>query len=359
MYKIGIVGLGFLGGSLAKSLRATDIVGDIIAFDKNLESLKLAKSENVINDYSEKIDEKFYNCDIVFICTPVKLISEIAKELDKVVNKHCIITDTGSTKRKIISTSKYLEREFIGGHPMVGSERSGYQTSKEFLFENSYYIITKSEKTTQRAINILKEIIIAIGAIPIIIDEDKHDYITATISHVPHVIAYSLVSLVKQLDDENETMKNLAAGGFKDITRIASSDPVMWENICSENKEEILKILSVFKDIINKFEQGISDSETIYNFFAESKKYRDSFINKRINGNSLPELNINIKDENGAIATIATILSAKNISIKNLEILNNRENNYGALKIIFNTYEQMEEAHRLLKQFGYEVKENM
>ena len=106
MYKIGIIGLGFLGGSLAKSLKSTDIVDEIIAFDKNIESLKLAKDENVINDYSEKIDEKFYNCDIVFICTPVKLIPEIAKELDKVVNKHCIITDTGSTKRKIILTSK-------------------------------------------------------------------------------------------------------------------------------------------------------------------------------------------------------------------------------------------------------------
>lgn len=359
MYNIGIIGLGFLGGSLAKSLRATDIVNEIIAFDKNIESLKLAKNENVINDYSEKIDEKFYNCDIVFICTPVKLIPKIAKELDKVVNKHCIITDTGSTKRNIIATSKNLEREFIGGHPMVGSERSGYQTSKEFLFENSYYIITKSAKSTQRAIDILKELIIAIGAIPIIIDEDKHDYITATISHVPHVIAYSLVSLVKQLDDENETMKNLAAGGFKDITRIASSDPEMWENICSENKEEILKILSIFKDIINQFEQGISNSETTYNFFSEAKKYRDSFINKRINGNTMPELNINIKDENGAIATITTILSAKNISIRNIEILNNRENNYGALKIIFNTYEQMQEAHNLLKQFGYEVRENI
>ena len=342
MYKIGIVGLGFLGGSLAKSLRATDIVDEIMAFDKNIESLKLAKNENVINDYSEKIDEKFYNCDIVFICTPVKLIPEIAKELDEVVNENCIITDTGSTKKNIIETSKFLKHEFIGGHPMVGSERSGYQTSKELLFENSYYIITKSEKTTQRALDILKEIISAIKAIPIIIDEDKHDYITATISHVPHVIAYSLVSLVKQLDDEDET-----------------SDPEMWENICSENKEEILKILNIFKDIINQFEQGISNSETTYNFFAESKKYRDSFINKRINGNTMPELNINIKDENGAIATITTILSAKNISIRNLEILNNRENNYGALKIIFNTYEQMQEAQDLLKQFGYEVKENI
>ena len=159
MYNVGIIGLGFLGGSLAKSLKSTNIVNEIIAFDKNIESLKLAKSENVINDYSEKIDEKFYNCDIVYICTPVKLIPEMAKELDKVVNENCIITDTGSTKKSIIETSKYLKHEFIGGHPMVGSERSGYQTSKELLFENSYYIITKSDKTTQTLIENMVELL--------------------------------------------------------------------------------------------------------------------------------------------------------------------------------------------------------
>ncbi len=357
--QVGIIGLGFLGGSLAKSLIKTDIVKGIIAYDKNLESLKLAKEENVITDYSTRIDEKFYDCDIVFICIPVKYIPDTMIELEKFVNKNCIITDTGSTKKSIIEQSKKLNREFIGGHPMVGSERSGYKTSKELLFENSYYIITKSANSTQRAINLLKDLILSIKAIPIIIDENKHDYITATISHVPHVIASSLVRLVKQLDDENEIMKTLAAGGFKDITRIASSDPTMWESICTENKDEILKVLKNFKEIVNQFEQEIYNSEEIYNFFDSSKKYRDSFINKKINGNTMPELNVSIKDENGAIAKVATILSENNIGIKNIEIINNRENNYGALKIVLNSYEQMEEGYRVLNKSGYEVKKNI
>lgn len=359
MYNIGIVGLGFLGGSLAKSLIKTDKVKKIVAYDKNIESLISAKNDKVITDYTDKIDGKFYECDIVFICTPVKLIPSFAQELEKSVNENCIITDTGSTKKTIIEQAKKLNREFIGGHPMVGSERVGYQTSKEFLFENSYYIITKSQNSTERAINLLKELIMDIKAIPIIIDESKHDFITATISHVPHIIASSLVELVKQLDDEEETMKNLAAGGFKDITRIASADPVMWENICTENKDEILKVLLRFKAIINKFEKEISNSEEIYNFFNSSKKYRDSFITKKINGNTMPELNISIKDENGAIAKIATILSKKNIGIKNIEIINNRENNFGVLKIVFNNFEQMEEGYNALKKLGYEVKKNI
>ena len=140
MYNIGIIGIGFMGGSLAKSLSKLNIVNKIIAFDKNIESLKQAKSENVITDYTLKIDEKFSDVDIVFICTPSKLIPQIALELEKYINDKCIITDIGSTKKSIIEKSKELKNEFIGGHPMIGSERSGYSTSKELLFENVLFL---------------------------------------------------------------------------------------------------------------------------------------------------------------------------------------------------------------------------
>ena len=356
MYTVGIIGLGFLGGSLAKSLIKSEKVKEIIACDKNIDSLKQAQEEGIIVDYSLDIDEKFEKCDFVFICTPVSFIVDYAQKLDKIVNEKCIITDTGSTKKTILEASKNLEKEFIGGHPMIGSERSGYATSKELLFENSYYIITQSEKNKQESVEKLKELVLEINAIPIIIDANKHDYITATISHVPHVVASTLVNMVKKLDDEEETMKTLAAGGFKDITRIASSDPTMWENICSENKEEILKVLKNFKSIIEEFETNISNHTQTYGFFDSSKKYRDSFINKKINGNTMPELNIAVKDENGAIAHITTILSNNDIGIKNIEVLNNRENNYGALRIIVRTYEERDKGYDVLKSFGFDVK---
>ena len=211
MYDIGIVGLGFLGGSLAKSLRKSNKINSILAYDKNINSLKQAKDEGVITDYCVNIDNKFEVCDIVFICTPVKSILAIAAELEKVTNNNCIITDTGSTKKTIIQSVKELKHEFIGGHPMVGSERSGYQTSKENLFENSYYIITKNKNNKPNSIKVLEEIIEEIRAIPIIIDECEHDFITATISHVPHIIASSLTTMVQQLDNEDEIMKTLAA----------------------------------------------------------------------------------------------------------------------------------------------------
>lgn len=356
MYNIGIIGLGFLGGSLIKSLSKSEKISKIIACDINEDSLKQALEDGVITDYTLNVDEKFSDCDIVFISTPVSFISDYAKALEAVVKPTCIITDTGSTKKTILEAAKNMGIEFIGGHPMVGSERSGYATSKDLLFENSYYIITKSEQNKPESVELLKEIILELKAIPIIIDSTKHDYITASISHVPHVVAAALVNMVKELDDENETMKTLAAGGFKDITRIASSDPTMWENICRENKDEVLKVLRRLIEILQGFENDINEREVIYNFFDSSKKYRDSFINRKINGNTMPELNISVKDENGAIAKITTLLSANGIGIKNIEVLNNRENNFGALRVVVRTYEERDKGFEVLTAEGFEVK---
>ena len=355
MFNIGVIGIGFLGGSLVKSLSKSDKVNEIIALDKNVDSLKKAYEDKVITEYTTEVDESFKKCDIVFICTPVSFVTDYAKELKKYVKTECIITDTGSTKKTILEKTSKLDIEFIGGHPMVGSERIGYETSQELLFENSYYIITKNDKNNPKSIATLKELILDIGGIPIIIDEDKHDYVTAAISHVPHIVAASLVKLVKELDDERETMKTLAAGGFKDITRIASSDPTMWENICNENEEEIKRTLNILINILKDFEKKIDNRKETYNFFENSKKYRDSFINRKINGNTMPELNICIKDENGSIAKITNILAKNNVGIKNIEILNNRENNFGALRVVIKTYEERDRAYEAIKEQGYDL----
>lgn len=352
---IGIIGIGFIGGSLIKSLSKSKKVNSITAFDTNKDSLEKALTDGFITDYTLNVDNKFSNCDIIFLCTPVSYIVHYAKILKSIVKKDCIITDIGSTKKTIIKGVEALGIEFVGGHPMVGSEKSGYNTSKEFLFENSYYIITKSAKNSNLSIEKLKEIILELKAIPIIIEAEKHDYIVSIISHVPHVIAATLVNLLKNLDDENQTMKMLAAGGFKDITRIASSDPTVWSNICKENKDYILMVLKIFVDMVNDFIIKVDDYNKVFDFFEASKLYRDSFINNKINGQSFPVLNINIKDENGAIAKVTTLLSNYNIGIKNIEVINNRENNYGALKIIINNYEELDKAYNVLIPNGYDV----
>lgn len=352
MYKIGIIGLGFMGGCIARTLISSSKISSILAFDNNIESLKQAKNDNSITEYTTNIKD-FKEIDIIFLCTPVGFISEYANKLKNIVKKDCIITDIGSTKSNIIQDLEKIDVNFVGGHPMVGSERIGYSTSNNYLFENTYYIITKNKniEATKKIEAIVKEL----KAIPVVIKPEKHDYIVAAISHVPHLIAAGLVNLVKNLDDENENMKTLAAGGFKDITRIASSDPIMWMHICNENKKEIIPILEKYISELNEIKNNINNSEKIYNFFDSSKKYRDSFISKKVNGQSLPTLNIEIKDESGAIAKIATILANNNINIKNIGIVNNRETIDGALNIVFNSFEEQEKGYSILMQNNYKV----
>ncbi len=352
---IGIIGLGFMGGSLAKSLTKLEEVNKIIAYDLDLNSLIKAKDDGVITDYADSIDNNFSNLDIIFLCTPVKFVKLYAKQLEKIVKKDCIITDIGSTKKEVLEDVKNLNINFIGGHPMIGSERSGYETSIDYLFENSFYILTQKDNNQQVAI--LRNLIRSIGAIPVIIDQEKHYYITAVISHVPHVVATALVNLVKNLDDKNETMKMLAAGGFKDTTRIASSDPIMWQHICMTNKEEISQILDILINNLQSFKNTLdkSDKDSIFNYFSDAKTYRDSFITKKINGQILPYLNVKIKDESGSIAKTISLIADKNISIKNIGIVNNREQNDGVLNIVFATYEDLNKASDILEENNYDI----
>ena len=279
---------------------------------------------------------------------------DYVEKLQLIMKKDCIITDIGSTKAGIIKQLEQYDINFVGAHPMVGSERTGYSTSNDYLFENTYYILT--ENKNKESVHKIEELVKELKAIPIIVDADKHDYIVAAISHVPQIVASSLVKLVKQLDDSSENMKTLAAGGFKDITRIASSDPTMWEHICLENRKEIVPILEKFIDNLNKFKKIIDDGQKLYSFFENSKNYRDSFANRKVNGNSMPILNVKIKDEVGVIANVSKILADYDISIRNIGIVNNREDLYGALSIECASNEEQEKAYKILVENNYEVK---
>lgn len=352
MYKVGIIGLGFMGGCIARTLTKSKKIEKIIAYDINKEFLDMAETDGSISLATNDLND-FSECDVVFLGVPVGFIPEYAKKLSKIVKKSCVITDIGSTKRGIVENLKGLDINFVGAHPMVGSERSGYNTSHDLLFENTYYILTENDN--KASVKIVEEIVRELKAIPVIIDYKKHDHIVAAISHVPHIIAAGLVNMVKQLDDTEEHMKLLAAGGFKDITRIASSDPTMWEHICKENKDEIIPVLEKYISDLQNFRKNIDDSEKNYNYFETSKKYRDSFVNKKINGFTAPMLNVIIKDEKGSLAKVIGLLSDNDVNIKNIGIIHNRESADGALELEFYSVKDQDRGFDVLNENGYEV----
>jgi prephenate dehydrogenase len=289
---------------------------------------------------------------------PVDVNVKMAKQLEPIVSKDCIITDVASTKSDICQAMKSLEINFIGGHPMTGSEKTGYIASDAMIFENAFYIFTKDQETKPSDLAKLEAFTKAIKSLPVIMDTERHDFVTATISHVPHIIASSLVNSVKELDDENGFMHDLAAGGFKSITRIASSSPDIWQHICSTNKENIAKVLDYYIDYLQKIRSEFNDynENHIYRFFEEAKDYRNSFID--LKPSVLPQyygITVDVFDKTGSIATIATLLSEASINIKNIGIVRNREHVAGVLEIEFYSAKHMEMAIDLFEKKYYNV----
>lgn len=356
----GFIGLGLIGGSIAKALK--DSVEDvrIIAYDTCAASLQLAAQEQTADMTVSQIDDSFRACDYIFLCAPVSCNDRNLAAVKEVLSPACILTDVGSVKSDIHAhiAAAGLERQFIGGHPMAGSERTGYANSRALLLQNAYYILTPSQQVPADRIAAFRNLVSRMGAIPLVLSCDQHDYVTAAVSHLPHIIAASLVNLVRDSDSTDGIMKMIAAGGFKDITRIASSSPEMWQQICLTNTENIIFLLT---DYIRSLEAVREDllmraDEHLYDLFCGARTYRDSFINassgpiKRVY-----ELTVDIADEPGALASIATMLALHSVSIKNIGITHNREYEEGALRIEFYDEDAVVSSRSLLLSKGYQV----
>ena len=327
----GFIGLGLIGGSIARALKKSVPDIKIIACDINREALLLAKEAAVADVVTPAIDASFTQCDYLFLCAPVRGNDGNLEAVKAVMKPGCLLTDVGSVKTAIHEAVREagLEESFIGGHPMAGSERVGFANSKASLLENAYYILTPTARVPREKVEAYRDLVAGMGAIPLILDCRKHDYVTAAISHLPHVIAASLVNLVRDSDSEDGIMRLVAAGGFKDITRIASSSPAMWQQICLTNG-------------------------SLYGQFESARIYRDSFLGAS-SGPIKPVygISVDIDDKTGALARIVTLLAERGISIKNIGITHNRESEDGVLKLVFYGEAALAEASGLLAAEGY------
>ena len=372
---IAFIGLGLIGGSLAKGIKRARPDIRIMAYMRTRSKLEQAKKDGIVDVILDGIDEQLKECDLIFLCTPVEYNAQYLSKIRSYLKPGALFTDVGSTKTDIHEEilRQGLTDCFVGGHPMAGSEKTGYENATDHLLENAYYIVTPPEGLDQSgsetgnippkyAENANRIIAVAqtVGAIPLVLDYREHDKVVAAISHLPHLVASSLVNLVKDADSPAGTMKRVAAGGFKDITRIASSSPEMWEQICMTNVEPIADMLERYigslQDILSEIKGHQGDA--IYKLFEKSRDYRNT-ITDRAKGSVEPSyaFSVDVADEVGAISTIAVILAAKGISIKNIGIIHNREFEQGVLKIEFYEQNALEKGCALLKKRNYIVYE--
>ncbi len=362
--KIGFIGFGLIGGSLAKAIKAIHPNALIFAFDYHNNppstDLKDAISDGILDHVTYDLAADFSDCDLIFLCAPVLANISYLSSLKPIVKPSCIITDVGSVKGNIHKAVDELGMQelFIGGHPMTGSEKTGYASSYALLLENAYYILTPTSTTPKDKLDLLHRLVEDMGSLPILLDSMEHDKITAAISHLPHIVAAQLVNLIRGSDDVSEKMKQLAAGGFKDITRIASSSPQMWQNICLTNSKVIKDILDLYILSLKNTSDALDkmDADYLYRMFDTAGEYRNSIPNKSIGLiHKIFEIYLDVIDEAGSIATIASLLASNHISIKNIGIIHNREYEEGVLRIEFYNEKSECEAKDLLKKNKYYI----
>ncbi len=357
---VTVIGLGLIGGSIAKALKERNGIDCIIGIDTHLPTIEQALADNIISYGTQSITSNVGESDIIFICTPVHETTRWVKRLLPVIKPTCILTDVGSTKSALINEIENLPQNFrfVGGHPMAGSEKSGYTASKCHLFENAYYLLVPCSKCTNVDISVLQALIKAWGSFTITLSACLHDKVTSAISHVPHVISALLVNMVSALDTDDKHMQKLAAGGFKDITRISSSNAKMWQTICTSNSSAISEMLTYYIQSLEEFKSALMqhNDEQVYDIFDSAKQYRDTFTAKQTS--LIPgmyELVVDVVDKPGIIGKIATILGEHSISIKNLNISNNREYEGGVLIISLPDVKSAQKAQQILQAQGYSV----
>ena len=357
----GFIGLGLIGGSIAKGLKIYEPDCQIMAYMRTRKNLEIARGEGVVDRILTGVTEELSACDVIFLCTPVEYNADYLSKIRPFLKEGAFITDVGSTKTAILRTVNELgmERVFIGGHPMAGSEKSGFVHSSDYLLENAYFFITPVPESSAEIILFYEKLVRAIHAIPLVISPEEHDRIVAGVSHLPHIIASSLVNTVKHLDQEEEYMRMVAAGGFRDITRIASSSPDVWEQICLSNKEAILNSLDSYIRMMETMRDCVRDEDgpALHKLFTSSRDYRDSLDDtKRGSVSRQFLLYVDICDEPGGIATITTLMAMSGINIQNIGILHNREFEEGVLRIEFYEEEARNQAEELLLKRNYSVR---
>ncbi|MEE2657782.1 MAG: prephenate dehydrogenase [Candidatus Latescibacterota bacterium] len=357
-----IIGVGLIGGSMGLALRRAGYSGRIVGVSREKTVATAVELGAIESGYTyEQIEEALPGADLVVMCTPIQHILDYLPRVLETVDPGTLVTDVGSTKRRIVETAADVGRDdafFIGGHPMAGSEKSGVNAADPFLFQNAIHILVPDDKAPQEHHQALRELLRGIGARVMELSADEHDTVVAAISHLPQLMATSLVEMVGRMDEQagDGHFLSLAAGGFRDLTRIASSSFPMWRDICATNSDRIEAMIAQFVATL-RVVGGNVGSEVLEQDFDFANRVRDTiprdakgFIHK------LSEILVVAEDRPGVIAEIAGALAALEVNINDIEVMKVREGEGGTLRLGFDHEEAAERALAILNDLGHRAR---
>lgn len=281
--KLAVVGVGLIGGSLSLALKATGSVGHVIGIGRGRPNLDRAMELRVVDSVTQDLAAGVADADVVFLSTPVMALGPVARQMMPHLKPGAIITDGGSVKQAVIDeVEPYLRNDvqFVPGHPIAGTEHNGAEAAFASLYQGRRCILTPTARTAPRALALVQAMWQAAGCEVVVMDVEKHDRVLAAISHLPHMVAYALVNAVGAYDRYQENIVEYSAGGFRDFTRIASSDPTMWRDIALTNREALIEMMGQFEAFFRELKGDVArgDSERLFEFFRRSKESRDAIL---------------------------------------------------------------------------------
>ena len=354
---IYIVGLGLIGASMALGIKRDHPDYEILGYNRSKPSRDIALERGMIDRATDDFASFAPLADIIILTLPIKQTIAFIQELASLgLKEGVLISDAGSTKSAIVNAAEenFAEKSvrFIGGHPMAGSHKTGAASADVNLFENAYYIFTPSSLTTSDTLEEMKSLLSGLHARFIEIDAEEHDKVTSQVSHFPHILASGLMEQTALYAREHELAGRFAAGGFRDMTRIAESEPGMWTSILLSNRETIIERIEDFKGRLDEIGQAIKDEDEgqIWDFFNQAREQRQAMeIHKRGGVDSSYDLFVDIPDEEDVILRILELL--RGTSLVNIHINEeNREDVHGILQISFKNAQDLERAEHVITE---------
>ncbi len=283
--QITILGIGLIGASLAYSCRQRKLTDKIVGFGRNAANLKKAQERNIIDSGSTDLKTAVTGSDLIILCTPVGVLVERVREMIPFLQDGCIITDAGSVKGPLVEEIDALVPNtvhYVGAHPIAGGEQSGLEAAHADLLTGAKCIITPTANTQAEALQRVTEFWDEVGMQTLTMDAHEHDTVFGALSHLPHVVAYALMNTVANVKTESYgDILSMSGGGLKDITRIASSDPVMWRDICLQNKVPVVTL-------INKFQSALENIKTLIEQ-DQAEALQETFANANVHRGKLAE----------------------------------------------------------------------
>lgn len=280
--RLAVIGVGLIGGSLARALKRAQAVGEVVGCGRNVEQLERAVALGVIDRYTGDPAAAVAGADMVVVGTPVSAMRAVFGAIREHLAPHAVLTDVGSAKGCVVADAEAvfgaLPERFVPGHPVAGTEKSGVEASFAELFERRRVILTPHVESAAEAVDLVRAMWQATGAEVVEMGIRHHDEVLAATSHLPHVLAYTVVDTLAGMDDRAEIFR-FAAGGFRDFTRISSSDPAMWRDICLANRECLVEVIDEYIGKLTRLREALAsgDERTVFETFRRAKHARDNF----------------------------------------------------------------------------------